>query len=108
MATDREASIVLTDRSERSRYELTVDGELAGWVGYSDEDLVRALTHSEVDPGRRGQGIGGKLVAGVLDDVRRRGMKVVPKCPFVRSYLQRHRDEYDDLLAPGQSLDGDG
>jgi predicted GNAT family acetyltransferase len=38
-------------------------------------------------------------VAGALEDVRRRGLEVVPLCPFVRSYLERHPDDAD-LIAP--------
>ena len=45
-----------------------------------------------------GRGVGGRLVAGVLDDIRARGLLVVPLCSFTRSYIERH-PEYQDLIA---------
>ena len=55
--------------------------------------------HTEIDPAYEGHGLGAKLVAAALDDVRRRGLKIVPLCPFVRSYLERHPEDAD-LVAP--------
>jgi predicted GNAT family acetyltransferase len=54
--------------------------------------------HTEVDPSVKGLGIGSRLAAGELDDVRSRGLKVVAKCPFIAAWLRRHPD-YADLLA---------
>ena len=45
-----------------------------------------------------GHGLGGTLVRGALDDVRARGGSVVPLCPFVRGWIDRH-PEYQDLLS---------
>jgi uncharacterized protein len=52
-----------------------------------------------VDPHFEGKGVGAALVQGVLDDVRARGLKVRPCCPFVAAYIRRH-PEYEDLVAP--------
>jgi uncharacterized protein len=56
-----------------------------------------ALVHTEVEPRHEGRGFASRLVAGALDDIRARGLGVVPTCPFVRSYLERH-PEYGDLV----------
>jgi predicted GNAT family acetyltransferase len=56
-----------------------------------------ALVHTEVSVSLEGRGLGAQLVSGALDDLRARGLKVVPICPFVRSYIGRHA-EYDDLV----------
>ena len=40
---------------------------------------------------------------GALDDVRSRGLRVVPICPFVRTYLQHH-PEYEDLVVPDRRV----
>ena len=53
--------------------------------------------HTEVSPSLEGQGLGARLVAGALDDIRARGLRVVPICPFVRTYIRRHPD-YADLV----------
>ena len=57
------------------------------------------MTHAEVDPSREGRGLGSTLVRGALDDVRARGLKVRPDCPFVADYIARHADDVGDLLA---------
>jgi uncharacterized protein len=42
------------------------------------------------------QGVGSKLVRGVLDRARAEGAKMVPRCEFVAAYVERH-PEYRDL-----------
>jgi predicted GNAT family acetyltransferase len=54
--------------------------------------------HTDVDPKWEGKGVGAALVQGALDDVRARGLKVRPFCPFVAAYIRRH-PEYDDIVA---------
>lgn len=87
------------DNPERRRYELWVGDTLAGKIVYRSRPGALALVHTEVDHAFEGQGLGAKLVAGVLEDVRRRGLKIVPLCRFVRSYLERHPDAAD-VIAP--------
>jgi predicted GNAT family acetyltransferase len=83
----------------RHRYELLVDGELAGVADFRlDGDRV-VLPHTEIDGRRRGQGLGAVLVQGVLDDVRRARRTVVPVCWYVAQYIDQHPDERDLLAA---------
>jgi predicted GNAT family acetyltransferase len=91
--------IEVAENPERERYEITVDGEVAGWSEYRGHGEVRALTHTEIDPRFEGRGLGGRLVAESLDDVRAKGLHVLPICPFVKAYLGEHR-EYLDLVEP--------
>lgn len=87
-------------RPARSRYELVADDDTrVGLLDYREEAGVVTMWHTEVDPGHGGQGYGGILVKGALDDVRARGLKVRPTCPFVVRYIERH-PEQSDLLAP--------
>jgi uncharacterized protein len=89
----------IVDVPEKSRYELYRDGALLGFMDYSlDGDTFIAL-HTEIDPAYAGHGIGGELVTQVLDRVRDTGLMVRPLCPFVKRFLQRHR-EYDDIVVP--------
>jgi predicted GNAT family acetyltransferase len=85
------------DNRDRSRYELVVDGAVAGFVQYSMRGGRLILVHTEIDEARAGHGLASILVSGVLDDVRRRGLRIVPVCPFVERYIGRH-PEYDDLV----------
>jgi predicted GNAT family acetyltransferase len=89
--------VEVRDAPERERYELIVGGELAGFAEYRGGGESRAFTHTEVDGAHEGRGLGGILVRTALDDVRSRGLKVIPMCPFVRAYLDRH-PEYLDLV----------
>ncbi|MCL3861696.1 GNAT family N-acetyltransferase [Actinotalea sp. K2] len=85
--------------AERSRYELVVDDAVVGHLEYSERrggDV--ALLHTEVDERRQEKGLGSALVRGVLDDLRAREVRIVPLCPFVRAFLERH-PEYRDLVA---------
>ncbi|MEO6857199.1 MAG: GNAT family N-acetyltransferase [Solirubrobacteraceae bacterium] len=89
--------VAITDHPEAARYVIEIDGEQAGLLLYRLEDGRITFTHAEIDPAHEGQGLGSKLSAYALDDARSRGLSVLPRCPFVQSYLQRHR-EYVDLV----------
>ncbi len=85
------------DNPDELRYELRVDGELVGEIRYRRGPGSVVLVHTEIDPSLEGQGLGAVLVRGALEDIRSRGGRVVPYCPFVRAYLRRH-PEYADLV----------
>ena len=90
--------MTVSDRPNELRYEIEVDGEVAGFINYRREPGVIELVHTDVDPRSEGKGVGAALVQGALDDVRARGLKVRPFCPFVAAYIRRH-PEYQDLVA---------
>jgi len=92
------AELVVQDNSDDLRYELLADGTVVGAILYRRSQLdVVALVHTEVSPSLEGRGLAARLVAGALDDIRARGLHVVPICPFVRAYIRRH-PEYGDLV----------
>ena len=89
----------LRHEREQHRYVGALGEQDAGFVEYVDRgDGVLDLQHTVVADGFEGQGVGASLVRQVLDDVRARGLHIVPTCPFVASYLDRHPD-YGDLVA---------
>ena len=79
------------------RYEITVDGTPGGIAEYREVEGVTVFTHTVVDDAFEGQGVGGDLVRGALDDVRSRGGTVVPLCSFVRAWIDRH-EGYGELV----------
>jgi predicted GNAT family acetyltransferase/glutaredoxin len=81
------------------RYELLLDGRRIGLLAYRQRQNRIAFTHTEVSPGCEGRGFGSRLAAGALDDARRQGLVVIPICPFIAGFIQRH-PEYRDLVAP--------
>jgi len=84
------------DNTERQRYEIRRDGQTLGFAAYQKANRLIVFTHTEIEPGLKGQGIGGQLVRGALDDVRSKGLPVLPICPFVQEWMSRH-PEYLDL-----------
>jgi predicted GNAT family acetyltransferase len=90
-------AIEVKDNPGQDRFEITVDGELAGFTVYRRRPGLKAFIHTEVDPSHEGEGLGGKLVAAALDATREAGEEVLPFCPFVNHYISSHPD-YLDLV----------
>jgi len=88
----------VTDVPERSRYEIRDGERRLGLAAYQRRGDQVVFTHTEVDSDSDHKGLGGTLVRAALDDVRARGGSVVPRCPFVRGWIDRH-PEYADLVA---------
>jgi uncharacterized protein len=93
--------VTLRDDPERGRFELLVGGELAGVADYHEQPGLVTILHTEIDPAFEGRGLGSAFVAAMLDDVRAREARVLPVCPFVKAYLQRHRELADLVWRPG-------
>lgn len=87
----------VTDNEAAGRFEIEVDGEVAGFAEYRLRDGAMSLTHTVVEPAYEGRGVGSALVEGALDAARERGLAVLPYCPFVRDYVEKH-PEYADLV----------
>jgi uncharacterized protein len=96
-----EPKIEVSDDRDAGRYLITVDGEPAGFTQYRDRGRAIAFVHTEIDDRFEGRGLGGRLISAALDDVLSRGLAVLPFCPFVKGYIQRH-PEYLDLVPATQ------
>ena len=91
---DEAMDATVRDDPARSRYELaTPDGPAV--AAYEREADRLILTHTVVPSSQEGRGVATRLIAGVLADARARGLRIVPVCPFVSAYLQRHPGERD-------------
>jgi len=96
----------IADDPEGKRYEIRSDGVLAGFVTYHLRPERIELVHTEIYEEFEGRGLGSQLISFALDDARERGLAVLPSCPFVNDYLQRHR-QYVDLVPKGRREDFD-
>jgi predicted GNAT family acetyltransferase len=85
------------DNPAEQRFEVLVDGRVAGFARYQLMGEDYAFTHTEIDDAYEGQGLGSALVRGLLETTRDRGAAVLPYCPFVRGYIERH-PEYLPLV----------
>jgi uncharacterized protein len=90
-------NIEVSDHPEASRFEILVDGEVAGFAQYRRRPNKIFFTHTEILPKFEGMGLGSRLVVAALDQSRAAGLPVVPLCPFVARYIRRH-PEYKDLV----------
>ena len=95
------SDIEVRDAAERGRFEIYVDGMLAGFSEYHAEGADIDFTHTEIDPEFGGQGLGTKLVHGALDEMRARGVGILPHCPFVHRVVEQE-PEYLALVPAGQ------
>jgi predicted GNAT family acetyltransferase len=82
---------------EQSRYELVVDGRVVAVAEYQPGPGYVVMNHTHTEPAHRGQGFAGRLVAGALDDLRERDLRVIASCWYVAQYIDEH-PEYQDLL----------
>lgn len=84
---------------ETQRYEIRIDGQVAGFTrAHPRDDGVVVFPHTVVEDEYEGHGVGSVLVTGALDDIRRRGLKIKVTCPYITHFLEEH-PEYRDLLA---------
>jgi hypothetical protein len=83
---------------EAHRYEIKDGDHVLGIAAYDRRGSTLVFTHTEVDPASEHPKLGSRLVKAALDDVRSHGERVVPQCPFVRGWIDRHPD-YADLVA---------
>lgn len=88
---------VVTDHPEDGCFEIVVDGELAGVATYHRVGENLDFTHTKIDSRFEGRGLGSTLIRAGLEAARERGMGVLPHCPFVRSFIERHA-EFLDLV----------
>ena len=89
--------LMVRDNQAMRRFEMA-SGSATAFVEYRWGDGQIVLTHTEVPEAMSGQGVGSKLVGGVLDAVRAEGVTVVPECEFVANFIQRHPG-YQSLVA---------
>jgi uncharacterized protein len=99
--TEAQPEILVRDVRERSRFEITVEGRLAGFAEYRSRPGHIVFTHTEVDEAYRGQGLAGRLIRAALDHARRAHRVVTPRCEYVAGFIRRNPD-YLDLVDDAQ------
>jgi len=86
----------ITLNNQAERFEMTVDGQLCV-LEFSLSPGLAHFNSVRVPKAVGGRGLAGQLTRHALDWARGENLKVVPNCPYVASWLERHPD-YQDLL----------
>lgn len=91
--------ICVSDQRDRHRFEVHLDGELAGFVTYYRPDRTYFLTHTEIFDVFQGRGLASHLVSKALDLIVSYGdYKIVPQCSYISAWIERH-PHYSFLVA---------
>ena len=88
------------DNADERRFEIWVDGQLAGFTTYALRPGTISFLHTEIDPSFQAHGLGQELVTAALRSARERDLKVLPFCPYVRAFIAEHPEFLD--LVPDQ------
>ncbi len=95
MTTDP-TEIPVVHNTTAKRFEITLNSKTA----YSKYQLGGGkiiIGHTEVPEELEGRGLASRIVSTALDYARAQNLKVLPICPFAKSFIGRHL-EYQDLL----------
>ncbi len=90
----------VVDHPAALRYEVWAGDDLAGYSAYARSHDTITFMHTEIEPAYEGHGLGSILARGALDGARASGLRIRVLCPFVRAFIERHLDEYGDLVEP--------
>ncbi len=94
------AAVEVTENESEDRFEAHVEGELAGYAEYAVEGHTIVFHHTVVEPHLRHRGIAGQLIRSALDTISERGgLRVIPRCSYVKSWIDDHPD-YAEVLRP--------
>ena len=82
----------LIDNEERHQYEFNI-GKYVPKIEYiKTKNGEIYLTHTEVPVALEGKGVGSQLAEKVLKDIEKQELRLVPLCPFIAGYIQKHPD----------------
>ena len=80
----------LVNNHEQKQYEFHIDGFVPRIEYIKTNNGEIYLTHTEIPYELEGKGIGSALVEKVLRDIEEKSLRLVPLCPFVAGYIQKH------------------
>lgn len=101
-ATSEDQRVEVVRAADQDRFELTVDGQLAGLIRYSERSNNTALLHTEIDEAFKGRGLAVRLIRDALEIIRSEGLGLLPYCPAIRSFIHKN-PQYRELI-PAEKL----
>jgi predicted GNAT family acetyltransferase len=79
----------IRDNTDRSRYELEIDGQII-FATYRRDGAILSILHVEAPIPLRGTGAASRLMKGIVETARATGAKIVPLCGYAAAWLRRH------------------
>jgi quinol monooxygenase YgiN/predicted GNAT family acetyltransferase len=103
-----ELPLEVRENTESQTYDALVGDDIAGTLLYEREGPRLVLTHTAVQPRFHDKGVATALIAGALDDIRKKGIKITILCPMVKTFIENHPDYADlvDAEHPGVARQG--
>ena len=67
--------------------------KVVGFAAFQASDTHIAFTHTEVDEAHQGQGFASQVASHAIADAVSRDLVIIPLCPYMERYLERHQIE---------------
>lgn len=93
-----EIDFIISDDCENERFNaMTKTGELIGEIMYQNRGAYLDIYHTGVEPEFEGKGLASKIATKTLELIRSKGQQIYPRCPYLKSFIDRHA-EFSDLI----------
>ena len=99
--TDKTGATVMVSK-ESDKFTIAVDGNSVGLTAYADEGNSRVFPHTEVDDAFEGRGLATIVIGEALAQTKAEGLRIVPMCPTVAAYVEKHPEYADIVDRPGR------
>ncbi|BCK58715.1 GNAT family N-acetyltransferase [Nocardia wallacei] len=99
--TEQAVTTTVVRNEAQHRYEVWYGDKLAGFTEYRERDEDTIFIHTEIDSEFGGKGLGSTLARKAIEDVVARGGAIVPRCPFIKSWLDKHPEFDEHVVGKG-------
>ncbi|WP_024802053.1 GNAT family N-acetyltransferase [Nocardia sp. BMG51109] len=96
--TEQVVTTAVVRNAAQHRYEVWYGDKLAGFTEFREPGDETVFIDTEIDGEFGGRGLGSALIRDAVADAAARGRTLVPRCPFVKNWLDKH-PEYDAHVA---------
>lgn len=95
--------VEITDNEFLRQFELQIDGAMAR-IEYALQERKIFLTKYEMPEEMEEQGYREKFIRAVFEEVKERGINLVPTSPEIAGFMRKNRRRYKDLLPVGINI----
>ena len=100
--TDKTGAPVTVDK-QPDKFTIAVDGKAGqGLTAYEDHENQRVFPHTEVDDTYEGRGLATIVIGEALARTKAEGLRIVPMCPTVAAFVEKHSEYADIVDRPGR------